>query len=60
MALGGLSLGLDVLPLPPLEIRLPLRGTSLYPWLHCHQGRGKDRSLWIWSFIPSRAAYCLL
>lgn len=38
MALGGISLGLDVLPLPPLEIRLPLRGTSLYPWLHCHPG----------------------
>lgn len=42
MALGGISLGLDVLPLPPLEIRLPLRGTSLYPGCTATQGRGKD------------------
>lgn len=42
MALGspqlGLSLGLDVLPLPSLEVHLPHLGTSLYPWLHCHPG----------------------
>lgn len=29
----GLSLGLDVLPLPSLQVHLPHLGTSLYPWL---------------------------